>query len=121
MSTVLKNLTPHDITFSGISDGQPKMVTIPASGDVCRVKTETHQRHMIDGIIPVQRQEYRRLDDLPNPKEGIIFVVSGLVLHAMKLQGIRRDDVIAPATGPRDNALKDQNGRVLAVTVFQAA
>jgi hypothetical protein len=118
MDTQLINATPHAVTFSGVIDGQPQMITIPPSGINCRVDTESHSRGMIDGYIPIQKQVYGRINHLPERQPNTHIIVSGLVLHAMRIQGMERDDVIAPATGPRDNALRDNDGRILAVALF---
>lgn len=112
------NLTPHEISFSGVIDGRPQMLTLEPEPVTCRVETEQHATGMIGGLLPTQCQTYGRINNLPAPKPNTVYVVSGLVLHALKLRGEARSDVVAPATGPRDNALRNANGHVLAVTVF---
>jgi hypothetical protein len=118
VNTILRNLTPHPITFSGVIDGGPKMITIDPTNQPCRVETESHTRGMIDGTIPVQCQTYGAVTNLPDPAANVMYVVSGMVLHAMRIKGDTRQDVIAPATGPRDNCLRNANGHVVAVTAF---
>lgn len=118
--TTLVNLCPHDVTFSGVIDGRPQMTTIPTSGSVCRVATESHQSATIGGFIPTQKQTFGDVYGLPDPALNTIYIVSGIVIQALKLQGCKRSDVIAPATGPRDNALRDAQGQILAVSCFNS-
>ncbi len=113
----LINLTPHAITFRNASGG---FKTIEPSGSVARVdsiaKTFTFQ--LIMGV-PVQEVEFGEIIDLPESDDSeSIFIVSGIVLEAMKQKGIRRSDVIAPATGPKDEAIRNEKGHIVAVTKF---
>lgn len=116
----LLNLTPHQVSFSAVIDGKPQMITLEPEPVSCRVETESHNIGMIGGAIPIQCQTYGEIRNLPDPQPDTVYVVSGLVLHALKLRGETRADVVAPATGPRDNALRNANGHVIAVTTFNA-
>ena len=116
----LLNLTPHAVSFSAVIDGKPQMITLEPEPVSCRVETESHNMGMIAGAIPIQCQTYGEIRNLPDPQPDTIYVVSGLVLHALKLRGETRADVVAPATGPRDNAIRNQHGHVVAVSCFNA-
>lgn len=120
MKTTMRNLTPHPITFSAVIDGEPRMITLNPEPALCRVETESHIAAMIDGVVPIQCQTYGEIRNLPDPQPNTVYVVSGLVLHALRIRGDKRTDVIAPATGPRDNALRNAAGHTIAVTCFNA-
>ena len=98
------NLTPHTINIQDIS--------IPPSGHVARVATVAKDAGTVDGI-PVVRQSYGDVQGLPDPQDGVAFLVSGLVLAAVKAAG-GRADVYAPDTSPQ-GAIRDDAGRIVAV------
>ena len=114
------NLTPHPIT---IHDGD-NAVTIPPSGTVARVATSSIEMYRLPvepGVSPVlQMTTFGQVVDLPEPQDGVYYVVSGLVLSALREQGSDRQDVIAPATGPKDDAIRDEAGCITGVTRFNA-
>jgi len=108
--TVL-NLTPHTIT---LRDSSGEDHTISSSG-VARV--ESTPGHVTDvlgdyGGTPVySATEFGEVRHLPEPREGVVLIVSQLV--ASRVPG--RRDVVYPGTGPHDGAVRD-DGRVVAVT-----
>jgi hypothetical protein len=53
------------------------------------------------------------VDGLPEPQDGVIFVVSGMVLDAL---GSTRPDVVAPDTGA--DAIRNEKGHIVAVMGF---
>lgn len=117
---MIVNLTPHSIT---IHDGG-NAVTLPPSGTVARVATSSIEMHRIDaghGVSAVlQMTTFGQVVDLPEPKKDTLLIVSGLVLSALREQGSERQDVIAPATGPKDGAIRDEAGCITGVTRFNA-
>lgn len=98
------NLTPHAITVEGLG-------TIPASGQVARVETRRCCVGSINGARLVS-QTLGEVQNLPGPREGVVYVVSALVLSA--LAGKRRD-VVAPDTGA--DAVRE-NGQIVSVRGF---
>jgi hypothetical protein len=58
------------------------------------------------------------VEGLPAPQEGVVFIVSGMVLEA--LRGSGRSDVFAPGTGPTDGAVRNDKGQILGVTTLVA-
>lgn len=80
------NLTPHDIK---LNSGD----VVPASGTVARVDNTFTE--FVDGVCNVV---YGDVQGLPAPQDGTVYVVSALVLAAVK----DRQDVVAPATGHPD-------------------
>jgi hypothetical protein len=58
------------------------------------------------------------VEGLPEPRPGVVLVVSGFVAAA--LAGSGRADVVAPGTGPADGAVRNAAGHVVAVTRLKA-
>lgn len=99
------NLTPHAIH---VLKGE-KIVEFPASGKVARLQTLTEPRPEIDGFR-VDATRYGDVSDLPEPEDGMVFIVSQMIVAA-----VRRPDVVAPDTGP--TAIRE-NGQIKAVRGF---
>lgn len=103
------NLTPHDIVVRcGAVD-----TTIPKSGVVARVIGGTTEAAPIAGI-PTSIDDVGVVEGVPVPDGASVFVVSGMVLAHPALHG--RTDVVAPATGPADGAIRNDKGHIVAVT-----
>ena len=79
------NLTPHTIN---LNNGD----ALPPSGTVARVSAS--YTDFDDGVC---HQVFGDVQGLPDPQDGVLFVVSALVLAASD-----RDDLVAPATGHAD-------------------
>lgn len=107
----LVNLTPHDIV---VYDGV-EFFTIPASGTVARVAVSQEEVHRGLGV-PVVRNAYGEVENLPEPQPDTYFIVSSLVLEALRKEGCTRTDILAPDTGP--TAIRDEQGRIAAVRRF---
>ena len=105
------NLTPHPITIEGLGTLQP-------SGTVARVSTIRTQCGVLGGVRCTS-QNFGPVEGLPAPQDGVTYVVSGMVLDALKRQagpaGSSRagHDVYAPDTGP--DAIRDEKGHIVAV------
>ena len=104
------NLTPHAITIDGLG-------IIPASGSIARVATVRFAVGERNGVR-VTAQNLGLVEGLPPPSEGVSFIVSGMVLDAIKKQagpaGASRAgaDIFAPDTG--SDAVRE-NGQIVAV------
>lgn len=98
------NCTPHAITVEGLGP-------LPASGSVPRCTTERSEATSVGGVRVIT-QKMGAVTGLPDPVEGVFYIVSGLVLGA--LNGTR-PDVVAPDTGP--DAIRE-NGQIVAVKGF---
>lgn len=96
------NLTPHTITINNGIEYHP-------SGKVARVANKFS--NFCCGIATVF---YGEIENLPEPEEGTIYIVSALVLAAAKEKG--RTDIVAPATGHPDCVRKD--GFIVSVPGF---
>lgn len=105
------NLCPHAIRVMG-DDGN--VVTFPPSGAVARVSAKPTPLPSVAGFRLV-RNEFGPVQGLPAPQEGVIYIVSGMVLSA--LAGTR-PDVVAPDTGPTQ--VRNAAGQTDYVTGFVA-
>lgn len=65
--------------------------------------------------IPAFAQTFGAIVGLPEAQEGVIYLVSGLVLEAAMKQG--RTDVYAPATGHPDT-IRNDKGHIISVPGF---
>ena len=87
------NLCPHAIS---IADASGVVHTFQPSGTVARVAASNLELPSLDSFRRTQ-QVFGEVQNLPAPQEGVVFIVSGMVLAALKGS---RPDVVAPDTGP---------------------
>lgn len=102
------NVTPHTVGF--FDEEATPLLEVPSTG-LARVSARTsvvgHLR--INGVlIPQTHTEYGEIEGLPEPQEGRIIIVSGMIVSALAQQGIHRDDLFVPGMQIRDDA-----GRVI--------
>jgi len=111
----LVNLTPHPID---LFTPEGERITIPTSGTVTRVATTPGTLRSIEGVpVPVaDPPTYGQVEVLPRPVEGTMYIVSSMVASALETQGIRRDDLLVPGTGPSDGVVRDAEGRIVGVS-----
>ena len=109
------NLTPHEVTI--YDDHGNIKLRIPPSGVVARVQTRSIIIGEIEGV-PLRITEYGDITDLPDPQPNTIYIVSSILLIALKTKGIVRNDVVAPDTNP-DSVIRDSQGRIIGVKYFQ--
>lgn len=113
----LVNLTKHPITLFA-DDGQTVVAEIPPSGVEARVSTRAEILGWVevDGFyIPLVRTEFGPVEGLPEPADGVVYIVSTLVARAVAGE---RDDVVAPDTGP-ESVIRDADGRIVGIRRFQ--
>lgn len=106
------NLTAHSIN---VILGEQN-IAYPSEG-LARVKTEEKETEKINGI-PVVKTVYTDVEGLPEPEENTVYLVSTLVLQALKANGVCRPDCLAPNTG-LSGAIRDEQGRIVGVKGFQ--
>ena len=107
------NLTPHAIVVR-LNDGND--LTFPPSGKIARVdELPTTVVGEVGGVKILSRTVFGEVIDLPEPVEGIGYIVSGLVAGV-----VYRADVFAPATGPKDGAVRNDKGHIFAVVALKA-
>lgn len=105
----LINLTPHPVVLRrGDTD-----TTVPPSGIVARVASVPGALMDDAGPVPVySAPAWGAVEGVPAPEAGTLYIVSALV--AARCAG--RSDVVSPGTGPADGAVRDDQGRIVAVT-----
>lgn len=96
------NLTPHAIKLNACK--------FPPSGELASVD-QTVTGFDSNGIA---QSSFGNLQ-LPEPREGVIFIASMLVAQAAAAQG--RTDVVAPATR-HDETRRNEAGHILSVPGF---
>ena len=97
----LVNLTPHPVRLIR-ADGSE--LVIPPSGTVPRLREVVEDTGMrIDGI-PVVRKGFGEIENLPEPQEGVFYIVSALVAQAAR----DRDDLLIP-----DDLVRDEEGKII--------
>lgn len=109
------NLTPHPLTLRNPETGADTIV--PPSGTVARVTATPGAVENVSGIpVPVGRPDiFGDVEGLPEPQEGTIYLVSAMVGGR-----VARRDVFTPGTGPKDEAVRNDKGHVVAVTRIKA-
>jgi hypothetical protein len=98
------NLTPHPLSVEGVG-------TIEPDGPAARVSA-SFSDFDADGVCT---QEFGEVTNLPEPVEGTLYIVSGLVLTAAKALG--RVDCVAPATG-HPGVVRSEAGHIVSVPGF---
>ena len=99
MQTNIVNLTPHEVSFVTENETQ----TIAPSGVIARVSTQTVTVGEINGI-PVTETVFGELENMPEPKEGVVYLVSSIV--AQRCNG--RQDVFIP-----NESVRDEKGNII--------
>lgn len=93
--TTFVNLTPHTIN---VFDGDTEVLTIAPSGTVTRCTQKDVLDTEVNGV-KIFRQEFGDVVDLPEPNEGVFFVVSRLVASA----AAGRNDLLVPGALKRND------------------
>lgn len=102
------NLTPHAVTLMPAGPEGPQVV-LPPSGVVARCATTREKIDTVDldGVqIPVNQTSFGDLEGLPEPQDGVMYVVSALAAQAAVKAG--RTDVLIV-----DDAVRDEAGRIV--------
>jgi len=108
MGKVVVNLTPHTVNLA--DEAGNVIATFPPSGQLARVTTETEIVGELMGR-PISRTTFGEVVGIPEPAVDVVYITSTLVAQAA-----RRQDVLAPDTGP--SAVR-KDGQVVAVRGFQ--
>lgn len=98
----LINLTAHPVT--DVTTGK----TFPPSGIVARITTATEAVDNVCGV-PIYYSTCNGVEGIPEPKEGVMYIVSALVL-----EHINRPDCVRPG-----NSQKTPDGKVLGAKGFR--
>lgn len=101
------NCTPHPIN---VVNTLGVTVTYEPSGIIPRISTTIVDTEIINGIH-FRHIEKGEVANLPNPEEGVLLIVSGMVFDTTE-----RKDIIAPDTN--GSAIRNDKGHIVAVTGF---
>lgn len=101
MKVKFVNLTAHAISFYDSSGNV--ILTVEPSGHVARCSVTREQVGDINGI-PINRTQFGKVENLPEPQEGTIYIVSSLTAQAVP----EREDVFIT-----DDAVRDEQGRII--------
>ena len=125
------NCTPHNITVESLivqnvyhpegENWHKSQTTFQPSGNVARVEVEEIQKtpfifHLEDFYeerFEVSEQKFGEIIGLPKQKEGVVYIVSAIVLTAAKAVG--RTDCVAPNTA---QAKRNDQGHIISVPGF---
>lgn len=106
----LVNLTPHDVNLCD-NDGN-LIETVERSGSIARVSTTPGALEDWGLSVPVAGPTtWGEIEGLPEPQEGVVYIASLFVAQIAK-----RRDVVSPGSGPNDNCIRDEQGRIAGVT-----
>lgn len=102
------NVTPHTVGF--FDEVATPLLEVPSTG-LARVSAQTSivGYLRINGVlIPQTHTVYGEIEGLPEPQEGRIIIVSGMIVSALAQQGVHRADLFVPGM-----QLRDEAGRVI--------
>jgi hypothetical protein len=94
------NLTPHTINIFD-EGGKEQVLSTPPSGTIARCTVENIKIDEKKGI-PLFKSSFGEVIDLPDPKDGTIYIVSMLIRSALP----NRKDLASPG-----QLLRDEDGR----------
>lgn len=95
------NLTPHSVNIIG--NDNSVSVTIEASGNVarCSQTIDIVGNITVNSVdIPISSSSYGEVVDLPDPQDGVYYIVSRLVMSACPA----RQDLLVPNDLVRNDA-----------------
>ena len=110
------NLTPHEITIYDQTKSEVVLRVAP-SGQPLRIPMEMGEVAVCDGV-PIRSTAYLAAFELPTPEADTVFIVSNVVLAALRDHGLDRTDFAAPDNSPF-GAVRDGQGNLLGVTGLQ--
>jgi hypothetical protein len=85
--------------------------------DPARVEMTPGEPEIIEGVpVPVYGCNRRgNIIGLPDEEQGTLYIVSVVVASSETNQCLRHD-LVYPGTGPKDGAVRDEKGQIVAVT-----
>jgi hypothetical protein len=113
----LLNLTSHEVN---IFDAKGEQLTVPVSGMLARVKYDYRaSTSLLVGkfTVPMVKQTYCGIIDLPPEEEGTICIVSWMVLEAARVH-LKRKDLVSPHSSNRA-VIRDSYGDVIGVRALR--
>ena len=117
------NLTNNAIRVFDAS-GKRMLFEVPTDPRIiseAKVRPETVTEIIEDDtgrLVPVIRHRYTLIDELPEPENGVVYVVGWATIQALEELGETREDLIAPDTS-RESAVRGSNNRIVGVRQFR--
>ena len=105
---MIKNLTPHRISIM-VGD---RKIDFESEG-IARVASTSTVVGQYFGV-PITAHELGEVEGLPDKESDVIYIVSGMVLDALKGS---RNDVVSPDT--TTGVIRNDKGQVEAVTMLR--
>lgn len=111
----IRNLTPHTINIYSES-GDILLGSYKSEGTARVAVTTVPMKALVEDsqagslFIPVVERHWGEVEGLPEPEEGIVNLVSSLVLSRVP----ERTDCYAPDTGPQ-SVLRNEEGQIVGV------
>ena len=109
--TKIVNLTPHPLTLRR-PDGTELEIAPSPQGPARVSATPGSHAGEIEGVPVYGAPTWGEVSGLPAPEDDTVYIVSSLV--AAHISG--RGDVYVPGTGPKDGAVRNEQGHIVAVT-----
>lgn len=101
------NLTKHAVRIrindNPLAEPDATDIVVAPSGTEANVVTIRQGGHEALGV-PVVKVSYEGIQGLPEPDEGVVYIVSALT--APRAAAMGRDDVVAPDTDPAGRAIR---------------
>lgn len=115
----LQNYTPHLVNLFD-KEGRQILLGIPVKKDNSGNNIKIRIQETVELIgkiadIPLVRKTYGSVEGLPGPEENVIYIVSNVVLQALKNT---RTDLVCPDTG-EDSVVRDKSGNIIGVRRLQ--
>lgn len=102
------NLTAHSILEMSSN------IEYKASGIIARVNMIQKSIFTLNTGVAITKTIYDSIVGLPEPKQNTFYLVSAVVINALRENNITRDDVIAP-----NKVIRDSNGTVKGCVGFR--
>ena len=107
----IRNLTPHAVRI--VDEQGSLLAEFPSEGAARAEQRDTPQGDLLIGTaaVPTVRTEFGGLIGLPDPEEGVLLIVSNILVQAAKEVGRPTDDLLFPSGIP----LRDAAGQIIGV------
>lgn len=109
--TTVRNFTPHAVRI--VDEAGNMLAEFPTEGAARAEQKDTPQGDLeLNGtFVPTVRTEFGGLIGLPSPEEGVLLIVSNILVQAAKAVGRSTDDLLFPSGIP----LRDEKGQIIGV------
>ena len=105
----IRNLTPHEVK---VMDNDGNVIATFSSEGEARARQHDVLVGEIAGI-PIVKTEFGEVTGLPEPAEGVVFIVSKITRDAADDQGRTTDDLLIPS-----QAVRDDQGHIIGCRAF---